>query len=143
MAVQIKTEGFKQLQKSLKKAGATFPKDLKQTNFEVADFLKGEASGKARSLGGVFRKSAPSIRATKTAGYVAIRLGSKRHPYALGAEFGAKKYKQFQPWRGPMSDSFSFGYFLGPSIRDNKQQVIIKWTQGVQDIIDRAFGAGE
>ena len=129
------------MQKAFKKAGHDIGTDLKKTNFEVAKFVRGEARGRARGLGGVAAKAAPSLRASRTGGYVQIQLGSARHPYALGAEFGAKKYKQFKPWTGPMTDAYDCGYFLGPSVKDNKKDIIVRWEKGVTEALNRAIGA--
>ena len=135
---QIKTEGFKELSRTLKALGGDFQSKLKNTNFSVANFVKGKAENRARGLGGVAAKAATALRASKTTAYAAIRLGGARYPWALGAEFGSKKYGQFKPWRGTMNDAGRYGYFLGPTIRDNRQQIVTEWQRGVEKILNEA-----
>lgn len=137
----VRLEGFKTFARELKAASDEFPKAMKKVNEKVADFVADEAKGKARSLGGVQSKSADALRATKTAGYAAVRIGGSRYPYALGAEFGSKRYGQFPEWRGGMGNLFtgSWGYFLGPSIKDNEQEIETLWFKEVDHILDDPF----
>jgi hypothetical protein len=49
-------------------------------------------------------------------------------PFAFGAEFGAKRYPQFQPWRGNQwvageGPATGVGYFLYPAIRERRAEV--------------------
>ncbi|MFD6970138.1 hypothetical protein [Streptomyces sp. NPDC059949] len=122
--------------------------EVKQANFDVADKLTDAAKAKASGLSRQQRSAAQSLRATKTQNYAAIRMGSARKPYALGAEFGAKKRTRtgtvargFSPWRGNQFDGWAGGpgYFLHPSIRERGPQLIQEYTDKIDRLMSEAF----
>ncbi|MFF7233949.1 hypothetical protein [Streptomyces sioyaensis] len=121
---------------------------MKQLNFEIADKLVDETKSTAAGLNRQQKSAAQSIRASKTAGYAAIRLGSKRKPYALGAEFGAKKKTRkgnviagFGPWRGNQWGGWDGGpgYFLHPTIRREGPALLENYMNQIERIAREAF----
>lgn len=129
---------FKQIRKDLKEIDDKAPRELGKVNRQVAKFVVGEARGKAQSLGGVFKKSAPAVTASGGSSAVAVFLSKANRPYAFGAEFGSKKFKQFKPWRGNQHvDAFAAGpgYFLFPAIRENESEIVDMWKELADDLL--------
>jgi hypothetical protein len=122
--------------------------EVKEANYDVADKLTEAAREKAAGLNRQQRSAAQSLRATRTQNYAAVRLGSARFPYALGAEFGAKKRTRrgviargFRPWRGNQFSGWSGGpgYFLHPAIREKGPELINEYMQRIDRIMSEAF----
>ncbi|MGV9815467.1 hypothetical protein ACWDTQ_26595 [Streptomyces cellulosae] len=142
-------EGLTQFTRALARIGADgLRADVKQANFDVADKLVDLAKAKAATLNRQQRSAAESLRATKTQNYAAVRLGSARKPYALGAEFGSKKRtstgriaRGFRPWRGNQWSGWSTGqgYFLHPTIREKAEQLIDEYKAVLDRIAEEAF----
>ncbi|WP_326827362.1 hypothetical protein [Streptomyces sp. NBC_01751] len=142
-------EGLAQFSRALARAGADGLRDeVKQANFDVADKLADAAKSKASGISRQMRSAAESIRATKTQNYAAVRMGSARKPYAIGAEFGAKRRTRrgnviagFQPWRGNQFGGWSGGpgYFLHPAIREKGPELINEYMAAVDRISQEAF----
>ncbi|WP_410657835.1 hypothetical protein [Amycolatopsis sp. lyj-112] len=138
MAYVLGANAFRQLRADLKEIDRQAPKQLARINKEVAQYVVQVARGKANELGGVFRKAAPALSASGSGSAVAVFLKKTSRPYAFGAEFGSKKYKQFDPWRGnPKVNAFDGGpgYFLYPSIRDHRARIEEKWTDAVEALL--------
>jgi hypothetical protein len=142
-------EGLGQFTRALARIGADGLRDeVKQANFDVADKLADAAKSKAGGLSRQQKSAAESLRATKTQNYAAIRLGSARKPYALGAEFGAKKRTHrgrivggFRPWRGNQWGGWGGGpgYFLHPAIREKGPELINEYMRAIDRITQEAF----
>jgi hypothetical protein len=142
-------EGLSQFTRALARAGADSARaEVKQANFDVANRLTEAAKQKAASLSRQQKAAAESLRATKTQNYAAVRLGSARKPYALGAEFGALKKTRrgrviagFKPWRGNQSGGWAGGpgYFLHPSIREKGPELINEYMRAIDRISQEAF----
>ncbi|MEV5080330.1 hypothetical protein AB0K74_16370 [Streptomyces sp. NPDC056159] len=142
-------EGLAQFTRALARAGADGARaEVKQANWEVADKLTQAAKSKAAGLTRQQRAAAQSLRATKTVNYAAVRLGSARKPYAMGAEFGAKKLTRrgrlargFKPWRGNQFNGWDGGpgYFLHPSIREKGPELIREYTNKIENMMSEAF----
>lgn len=132
---QIVIEGLSDLRRALSRVDADFGRRLKETNIRAATVVVNEAKANAAALGGVANKAAGSLRATRTAGYAAVRLGGARHPYALGGEFGGgarSTTRQFKPFR-------KGGYFLYPAIRSTRDRVIGLYDHALEAIV-RSIG---
>lgn len=132
----VNVAGLKDLSRELKAIDASWAKELAQAAKKAAQIIVTEARSRASSAGGVLAKAADSIApgGTQRGGYV--RLGGPRWPYALGAEFGAKQYPQFKPWRGADENG---GYALYPAIRDKTDEVTDAYGEMVGDLTRRAF----
>ncbi|MFC7979511.1 hypothetical protein ACFUT3_30300 [Streptomyces cinereoruber] len=142
-------EGLAQFTRALARIGANGLRDgVKEANYEVADKLTDAARSKAAGLSRQQKAAAESLRATKTQNYAAVRLGSARKPYALGAEFGAKKRTRrgvlargFRRWRGNAFSGWAGGpgYFLHPAIRENGPELIEEYMRRIDAISQEAF----
>lgn len=142
-------EGLAQFTRALARAGADGTKqEVKQANFDVADKLTQAAKAKAGGLSRQQAAAAQSLRATKTQNYAAVRLGSARKPYALGAEFGSKKLTRngriargFKPWRGNQFNGWAGGpgYFLHPAIREEGPTLIREYMNHIDRMMSEAF----
>ncbi|MDT0472784.1 hypothetical protein RM863_11670 [Streptomyces sp. DSM 41014] len=142
-------EGLSQFTRALARAGNVGARqEVKDANFRVADKLADSAKAKAAGLSRQQRSAATSLRATKTQNYAAVRLGSARKPYTMGAEFGSLRRTRtgaiargFQPWRGNQFSGWAGGpgYFLHPTIREKGEQLIAEYRESINRIMAEAF----
>jgi hypothetical protein len=142
-------EGLSQFTRALARAGADGSRqEVKEANFRAADKLADAAKAKAAGLTKQQQAAATSLRATKTMNYAAVRLGSARKAYALGAEFGATKRTRtgrvargFPEWRGNQFSGWSGGpgYFLHPTIREKGDELIAEYRQMIDRMMAEAF----
>lgn len=128
----IQVDGLKELNQALRKLEPGFRKELKGLNLRVAKLVTEEARAVAYSLGGVAAHVAPSLKAKGAQQSAGVELGDAA---AAGAEFGAKQYKQFKPWKG---NTETAGYFLYPTIRQDAAKIEAIYTDGLGTIIKRA-----
>jgi hypothetical protein len=134
----VKIEGLRQLNKSLKELGPEFPKEMRKVNKEVAGGVAEHAIRNAHSLGGVAAHVVPSIKASAGVNSAAVALGGLAHPAAGGAEFGGQRRpttQQFKPWRGAGSNA---GYFLYPAIREDADEIYNDYLEALDDLVHRA-----
>lgn len=129
-AVQV--SGLNELNRALKQLGPELQKELKETNLEVAQIVADDARGIAVSLGGVAAKTAPSIQAKGYTTSAGVGFGGSGYPFAMGAEFGSYRFKQFKPWRGNGSDA---GYFVYPAIRQDADRITSEYTEAIDDLM--------
>ena len=135
----IRVEGLAQFQRELRRVSNDFPRELRLANLEAAEVVAKAARAKAQALGGVARKSAPSIKATAEQRRAKVSFGGPKFPFALGAEFGGgsrPSTRQFKAWRGNDSGA---GYFVFPEIRRTKDAFLEVYEKGLFDLIERAF----
>ncbi|MEU3618847.1 hypothetical protein ABZ725_41970 [Streptomyces sp. NPDC006872] len=142
-------EGLSQFTRALARAGADgVRQEVKEANFQAADKLADAAREKASGLSRQQASAAQSLRATKTQNYAAVRLGSKRKSFALGAEFGSVRRTRagriargFQEWRGNQFSGWSGGpgYFLHPTIREKGDQLIAEYRNNIDRLMAEAF----
>ncbi len=111
-AVQIL--GLRELQRALRRAEGRTASELRRVNKAAAELTARRARERASSLGGVAAKAAPSVRAAAEQRFAKVAIGGARHPYALGANFGAyhdrprvdrrgrslQGWNQFPAWTG-------------------------------------------
>lgn len=137
----ITIQGLNEFSRALKATGAKAPAAMKAANRKVALRLVVAARTKAASLRGVARKASMSLRVSVAANYAAVAGGGRRWPYFYGAEFGSKRYKQFESWRGNQWGGWSGGpgYFLNPSIREQAENAIQEYWDEVDEITRDAF----
>jgi hypothetical protein len=117
----VRVVGLAELQKDLRELDAALPRQLRLVNKEAADVVVDAALDKAHQLGGVAAHAAEALKSAAEQRRAVVTLGNDRHPEALGAEFGATKYRQFRAWRGSGDDA---GYFLWPAIRETRDRVV-------------------
>ncbi|HKY57854.1 MAG TPA: hypothetical protein VJL80_07435 [Aeromicrobium sp.] len=131
----IEVHGLRELNRALKKVEGGTPNALRDTNKKVAESVTSKARSRATGLGGVAAHVAPSLRANAGATSAAVAGGGAAYPMFGGAEFGAIRFKQFQPWRGNGSDA---GYFLYPAIRDEAPNIESEYREALDDLIRKA-----
>lgn len=124
---KIEVEGLYEFLRSVKETAPEVAGEVATTNKLAADMVKDAARAKAAGVGGVANKAAGSLATSKATRQASVRLG-RGAPYAFGAEFGAKHYNQFKPWRGNQwvggdGPADGVGYFLYPAIREQRAQV--------------------
>lgn len=138
--VKVEVVGLRDLQKALRQVDADFPKELRKANKAAAEDIVSAAKVMAFGVGGVAGKASGSLRAVAEQRSASVKLGGARYPYALGAEFGALRYHQFKPWRGNQwSDGDGPGYFLHPSIRARREQILEEYGKAIDRLTGKAF----
>lgn len=137
----VRVEGLRDLSRHLRAIDKSLARDLRIANKAAAETVLAEARRRASSLGGVAAKTAPTLRASGEQQRATVRLGGARAPYALGAEFGAKRYRQFKPWRGNQWGGFSGGpgYFLHPAIRETADEIVGQYGNLLDKLTAKAF----
>jgi hypothetical protein len=137
---QFVIEGLSQFQRELKKLGDAMPTSLRKLNEEAANKIVDTGREKARRPQQA--KAAKSLRSSRSANYVAVLLGdSRKYAFALGSEFGSRRYKQFPPWRGNQWQSWGGGpgYFLHPAIREVGADILDEYWDSIRGLAARAF----
>lgn len=138
LGVRMDDAGLTKLRKALKEVGPEHAKEMVKTGREVAKDVSNKARGKARGLGGVAAKSATSVRPSAGATSAGVGFGGPSAPWAPGAEFGGGRRpttQQFEPWRGSGPGA---GYFVYPTIRDNEEQIVESYYDGLADVMKKA-----
>lgn len=126
----IQIIGLKELRRDLRSWDRKAPRLVTAAHRKIAKEVKAAAQSKASSLGSVAAKSAPAIGHVATMTGAGVKLDGVKHPYALGAEFGALQYPQFKPWTG---NSLDAGYFLYPTIRAKQSMIRETYSKTVLD----------
>lgn len=135
----VYVEGLDELRRELRRTVGNLD-DLKTANRQVSELVAEKSASRAAQAGGVAGHVARqnSIRASSAAGAAKVLLGgaAAKHGPALGAEFGARNYPQFQPWRGSDENA---GYFLWPTIRAERDRIVEVYGQLLDELTRRAF----
>lgn len=132
--------GLNDFRMELSALGSMLPVSLRDFNKEAADKIV--SAGKSKARRPQQAKAAESLRASRSSKHVAVLLGdSGRYAFALGAEFGARAYAQFPPWRGNQWNSWGGGpgYFLHPAIREVGETVIEDYWDSIRGLARQAF----
>lgn len=128
----IRVEGLTEFRKELAKlTEATFTKELKDAHYEVASKVLNKAKGAASTR--LEQKAAQSLKASKSASFAQISYGGPGYPFAMGAEFGSKRYRQFRQHLGRT------GYFVYPSVRALNSEIARIYLDAVTKIASKAF----
>ena len=135
----LRVEGLRQLSKELRTADKSLRKELTKANrdatkpvFEIAEqhaVFYGGSTAKAfenRSIAQFSQQTKAGIR---------MRSNSSTQ-FGLGGEFGAKRFRQFLPWRGAGQEA---GYTVWPAIRDLGPKLLRPYEQALARIIRKAF----
>lgn len=128
----IRITGLTELRKELARLDeGEFTKELKDAHFKVATMVVEKARNGASMP--VQRKAAASLKASQTANKAQINFGGPGYPFAMGAEFGSKRFKQFPTHLGRV------GYFVYPAVRALSDEVARVYLAAVDKIVARAF----
>lgn len=136
MAPRVKVEGIKELQAALRELDKALPRELRKANLSVAREVTDQAKERASSVKGGARlvRGLFAVAQQRSAG-VQIRDGGNTAG-AFGYEFGAKKWRQFQPWLG--SGEYA-GYAMWPAIRDAEPELPERYAEALDPLLRRAF----
>lgn len=138
------------LNRALRKLPKTASSNLRDASQTIADKVAKDAAGKASAQGGVAGLVASSIRSGRDRVPLVKMGNSKRLPgkrsgarqtvgdVIWGAEFGGQgrpTTQQFKPWRG---SSTGAGYFLWPTVRDDRTFIEKEYGDALLEAIDEA-----
>jgi len=135
-------EGLRDFVKALEEVDKKYPEAVRKANYDVARQLIVAARAEARSVpNGVARKAARSLRAGRAADAATVTGGGPNYGFFFGAEFGAKKYRRFEPWRGNQWGGWSGGpgYFLHPTIREKANELVAEYVRTLDELYSKAF----
>lgn len=140
----VRVEGLDEFRARLKELGAEWPKALGQANKQAAGVIVKSAQERADALGSTAAHVSSSIKAAAQERAAVITLGGNSMPMALGAEFGARKYPQFPPWRGNQwtegdGPAAGVGYFLNPAVRETRDEFVDVYDAAMRLLTARAF----
>jgi hypothetical protein len=137
---KVEVRGLKEFQRELRKL------QDKQVNAELAALNQKAAQLVVDNVRPVSRqqaKVAGGIRAAKTfKAAVVSTKNTKRTPFAVGAFFGARRYKQFQPWIGNQwdpGDSVSASYGVPHAIAAHLDEIVDVYGDGIEALAAKAF----
>jgi hypothetical protein len=140
----VSVPGMDAFIRDLKRADSDLTHKMQVANNDAAAVVLREAVRKRDSQPGAARKT--TVKTGNQANRSSVVIGSAREPWALGAEFGALRYRQFQPWRGNQwtngtGDRWGgadpdVGYFLHPAIRATRSEFLAEYTKQIDKIID-------
>ena len=141
---RVEVDGLRDFNAELRRAGPGLTRHVRVANRRVAEGVAEAARDRAESLGGVARKAAPAIKAGASETTAFVRLDGARFPWALGAEFGSHRFRQFEPWRGngwTDPEGIEIGYFLHPTIRERTRsgEVLDAFDRELVEAFARAF----
>ena|ERR1700740_47836 len=138
----IYIEGLSDFNRALRAVDAEYPKAMRRAGYGLARGLvlaaRAQATGMSIRTGS---KAARSLRAGTTASNAYVQGGGARYPYFYGAEFGSKRYGQFQSWRGNQWGGWDGGpgYFLHPAIRKQGPALLRVYMAELDRLTDQAF----
>lgn len=132
MDVRVDVQGLAEFRRELRRVDAELPDRLKAANVELAGHVVAGAQGRAGTVSRMAAKAAESLRPARTVGGAAVYLGNAATPFAMGAEFGSVRFRQFEPWRGSGGGA---GYFLYPEIRAQRDRIIERYRQVLDELL--------
>lgn len=142
MPDRIEVKGLREVRRGLKATGnAEGTRQLKAAGRKVAEDVvipaaRSKAGGVSHHSTGrsaMFSRAAGTLRPASTALGAAVRYGGGL-PFAMGAEFGSSRFRQFNAHRG------RDGWFLWPAIRDEGPRILDVYGDAVEDVFGDAAG---
>lgn len=131
MRVKVGADGLDELVARLRKVedGPKLNAVLAPTQPEVARLVETDATSNAR--GRQMTKAVASNKYRANKGSVTITVGGtgSDRPWAVGAQFGAKRFRQFPAYRRD-------GYTVVPAIKDNADNIAGIYADAITAIID-------
>lgn len=149
MAVYVRNieDELKLFRAALRRSGPGWTHLLKDLNRGIARHVveKSEGMTETAQQSKAFRDGSP-LAPKGTVRFASIRL-TGRPPFADGAMFGAKQYKQFPPWVGNTWEIGGGGgpVPLNPAIRETKDDIAQGYVDGFEymaSVLIRAFPDG-
>lgn len=141
---KVEIIGLADVQKALRAADPELAKQLRVRQKSIAEKVVAKATARGDALGGVAAKSTQALKAKAEQRASKILLDGDKFPWALGGEFGGLGYPQFEPWKGnqytdPLGQDV--GYFLHPTLRDMRNDIIDEYEDMVRDLLARVAKA--
>lgn len=109
---------------------------MRDAHYAIGELIVTSAQHRAGSLGAMQAKAARSARAGRAKNAASVTIGGASSPFALGAEFGSNRFRQFDPWRGSGKGA---GYWLWPAVRSEDRAIERVYEQAVDKAAARAF----
>lgn len=157
MPDKIAIEGINEVRRALKELGdINNVREFKLAGYKAgAEVVIPRAQARAAGIGKMQTKAAATLTSVSTVTGGAVRFG-KGFPASMGAEFGAGRdelrnvkrsgrgfygvgWNQFKSWRGQRDAT---GYFLWPTIRDDREAIVDKFNEGILPLLNRLFPGG-
>jgi len=142
-SASVVIEGLAEFIVAMKKANPDLVVQIALANQAVGKAIVVDAKAKANSIGwpGSAQLAAKTLGSSKSAKNAMVRLGGKRAPFALGTEFGAKRYKQFAAWRGNQWVGFDtgVGYYLHPAVRESWPEARETYLKTIDEVMRTSF----
>lgn len=137
-------QGLADFQRELKAADLKLPRMMGVASKEAADIVASDARGRADMVSRLAAKAGASVKAVASQLAAKVTLGGPNFPFAMGAEFGAKKFAQFEVWRGNrhregIEPGSGVGYFLYPAIRSKSDEAVNRYALGLDRIMRQVF----
>lgn len=158
----ITVVGLREFRKSLGRAGAHFPAELKAAHLDVADIAARVSQAEARRMGGVHAKAAGALKGSGTATQARLQVKpskSKRNATAMAnvAFWGAEKrtgwyararFKdspkpQHKPWVGnewAVMDPTQGPYAINRALATHEGDIYNAFNSAIDRLISRASG---
>lgn len=134
--VGVTTKGLDELSGLLRDLAERLGHEIDEASEKVAGEIVEGAKDRAAGLPGL----APASFAGLTENDGKIVLDGTRFPTLLGDEFGARRFPQFEPWRGnSYADALeqNVGYALHPELRARQRFVIDFYLGVIDDLLER------
>ena len=121
---EVRVEGLRELNKSLRKVGGDYPKELKAIHKDVAEIVAQRAETRAPRLTG---RLISSIRPQGALRYGRVAAGRKSVPYAGPIHWG---------WAGHGIEPQPF---LVEALHEKQPEVMLVWKDKTDRFIDRVW----
>jgi hypothetical protein len=136
---EVVVRGLDDFLRDLKAASTTLPRQVTAGHRRAAKVVEAASRAKAEAQGGAIGKAKMGIRAAATRRTAKLVLDGVRHPYIFGGEFGAKRFRQFEPWRGnrwaPDSDN-GVGYAVHPAVRETREEFVEAYAVEIEKVLE-------
>lgn len=134
----VQVRGLDDFRKELRSLGGTFPKELGRLHKQAAEVTASVARAKALAMGSVQAKAAPDIKTAAAQRTAKLVIDATRHPYAIGAFTGSRRFKQFPTYEGPEIEQGK-GVAVGPAIVQTEDEMLQVYGDGLERLAARAF----
>jgi hypothetical protein len=136
--------GLSEFRASLKAVDASLPKEIGRLNKKVGDLIVDQSQSTAAGVGRQAAKAAESLKSSAASTQAFVTIGGNSIAFALGAVFGARKWRQFKPWRGNQWAEGDFpaagvGYFFVSDVREHRDEIEQMYLDGIAEISRLAF----
>lgn len=131
-------KGLADFRRALKALEGDYPKQLGQINQDVGELVVDQAEHHAHDRGGPYLAALRlgGLKASKAQTAARIVLDGVRAPMIFGAEFGAKRWPQFDRWTGSGDDA---GYALWPAVREKQDEAGEMYLDALDELSRKAF----